>query len=214
MRAAPAVYGRPMERISLSYFDSPNSRGEECRLALVLAGVDFHDDRIPSAEWPARKATMPYGAVPVLEVGGRKLAQSNAVLRYIAREYGLEAPDPWQRALEDAVMESAEEMRMTIWQAVRSGSTPDEKIALRQALAEGPLPRWAQFIEAQIQGPFIGGDTIRVADLKLFMIHRWLTGGIIDHLPGTVLDPFPKFVQLAAAVGAHPKVAAWRARFA
>lgn len=203
-----------MEPISLSYFDSPSSRGEECRLALVLAGVDFHDDRIPSADWPARKATTPYGAVPVLKVGDRELAQSNAILRYVAREYGLESTDPWQRALEDAVMESAEEMRTTIWQTLRAGNTPEEKVAARVALAEGPLPRWGQQIEAQIQGPFVGGETIRVADLKLFMIHRWVTSGIIDHLPVTALDGFPKLVRLAAAVASHPKVAAWRARFA
>jgi len=203
-----------MERISLSYFDVPTSRGEECRLALVLAGVDFHDDRIPSADWPARKATTPYGAVPVLKVGDRELAQSNAILRYVAREYGLEASDPWQRALEDAVMESAEEIRTTIWQTLRVGSTPEEKQAARRALAEGPLPRWGQHIEAQIKGPFVGGETIRVADLKLFMVHRWVTSGVIDHLPVTVLDDFPKLGQLAAAVAAHPRVAAWRARFA
>src|SRR5688572_22285343 len=113
-----------MKPISLSYFDAPTSRGEECRLALILAGVDFHDDRIAAADWPSRKATTPYGAVPVLKVGDRVLAQSNAILRFIAREYGLEAADPWQRALEDAVMESAEEVRTTISHALRAGSTP------------------------------------------------------------------------------------------
>lgn len=152
--------------------------------------------------------------MPVLKVGDRELAQSNAILRYVAREYGLESTDPWQRALEDAVMESAEEMRTTIWQTLRAGNTPEEKVAARVALAEGPLPRWGQQIEAQIQGPFVGGETIRVADLKLFMIHRWVTSGIIDHLPVTALDGFPKLVRLAAAVASHPKVAAWRARFA
>jgi glutathione S-transferase len=31
------------------------SRGEECRLALHLAGIDFQDVRINSADWPAMK---------------------------------------------------------------------------------------------------------------------------------------------------------------
>jgi glutathione S-transferase len=37
------------------------SRGEECRLALHLAGIDFEDERINRADWPAMKEQMPYG---------------------------------------------------------------------------------------------------------------------------------------------------------
>ena len=45
----------------LTYFDAPMSRGEECRLALQLAGVDFEDHRIRREEWPAMKETTPWG---------------------------------------------------------------------------------------------------------------------------------------------------------
>lgn len=203
-----------MDTITLSYFDAPTSRGEECRLALTLAGVDFHDDRIKSADWPARKAKTPFGSVPVLTVAGRELAQSNAILRYVAREYGLESKDPWQRAQEDAVLESAEEIRMTIWQALRAGSTVEEKKAARGALAEGPIPHWGASVETLIQGPFFSGETIGVADLKLFMIVTWVSSGVIDHLPVNLLADCPKLVRLHAAVGEHPQVKAFRARYA
>jgi len=39
-----------MTKPKLTYFDAPVSRGEECRLALHLAGVDFEDIRIRSAD--------------------------------------------------------------------------------------------------------------------------------------------------------------------
>ena len=35
-----------MSKPKLTYFDAPVSRGEECRLALHLAGIDFEDVRI------------------------------------------------------------------------------------------------------------------------------------------------------------------------
>ena len=35
-----------MSKPKLIYFDAPVSRGEECRLALHLAGIDFEDVRI------------------------------------------------------------------------------------------------------------------------------------------------------------------------
>ena len=50
-----------MSKPTLIYFDAPVSRGEECRLALHLAGVEFEDRRIPSADWPALKPDTPYG---------------------------------------------------------------------------------------------------------------------------------------------------------
>ena len=57
-----------MSKPRLIYFDAPVSRGEECRLALHLAGIDFEDVRIKFADWPALKERMPYGSLPVLEL--------------------------------------------------------------------------------------------------------------------------------------------------
>ena len=59
-----------MSKPRLIYFDAPVSRGEECRLALCVAGVDFDDVRVPRADWPQMKGQMPYGALPVLELPG------------------------------------------------------------------------------------------------------------------------------------------------
>ena len=57
-----------MNKPRLTYFDFAGSRGEECRIALHLAGVDFDDERIKSADWPAMKASVPFGALPVLQM--------------------------------------------------------------------------------------------------------------------------------------------------
>jgi glutathione S-transferase len=42
-----------MSKPKLFYFDAPVSRGEECRLALHLAGIDFEDERMPYGVLPA-----------------------------------------------------------------------------------------------------------------------------------------------------------------
>ena len=57
-----------MNKPKLTYFDAPVSRGEECRLALHLAGIDFEDERINAAMWRAMKEQTPYGGRPVLEL--------------------------------------------------------------------------------------------------------------------------------------------------
>ena len=45
-----------MTKPKLTYFDSAASRGEECRLAFSIAGVDFEDERIKRGDWAALKA--------------------------------------------------------------------------------------------------------------------------------------------------------------
>ena len=79
-----------MSKPRLVYFDFAGSRGEECRIALHLAGIDFEDVRIQRADWPAMKAGTPFGSLPVLEIPGKPaLAQSNAILNFIAAQHGL-----------------------------------------------------------------------------------------------------------------------------
>ena len=88
-----------MAKPRLIYFDAPVSRGEECRLALHLAGVDFEDVRIKFEAWPALKPQTPYGAMPVFELPGRPaLAQTNAILLLIGRAHGLHPADEFEAA--------------------------------------------------------------------------------------------------------------------
>lgn len=63
---------------SLSYTSSSPT-------ALFLSGVEFVDERIDFAQWPARKPSTPYGSLPLLEWGDRQLAQSNTILRLVGR---------------------------------------------------------------------------------------------------------------------------------
>src|SRR5207247_8124967 len=87
--SAGLVTCAPMAKTKLTYFDAPISRGEECRIALHLAGVDFEDVRIKPADWPALKPQTPYGGMPIFEVAGKPpIAHVNAILPLIGRMYG------------------------------------------------------------------------------------------------------------------------------
>ncbi len=71
---------------------------------LAYAGIPFEDVRVSNADWGALKPTMPFGTMPVLDVDGRKLAQSVAVHRYVATLAGLMPSDPWGVAKADEVL--------------------------------------------------------------------------------------------------------------
>lgn len=202
-----------MADYKLSYFDMAASRGEECRLALVLAGVEFEDDRIPYADWPKRKAEMPFGAVPVLTVMGKgTLSQSNAILNYIGTLHGLRPSEPWAAARHDAVMESVEETRTKIWSGLRVGQTEDEKRAARSEMVEKVVLTWGSQIQTQLAGTFVCGEAIQVADLKVWALCQWLQSGVIEYVEREVLRPFEKLGALHRAVENDPRVAGFRAR--
>lgn len=202
-----------MNKPRLIYFDFAGSRGEECRLALHLAGVDFEDVRVPNGDWPALKPTMPFGAMPVLEIPGKPpLAHSNAILVFIGRQHGLHPADAFEAARHEALMAAVEELRHTITPTLRI-TDPERKREAREALAANELKTWGSQVEGQLgDGPFAGGTALQVADLKLYMVVRWLTSGTLDHVPTTVLDHCPKLLRLYRAVGEHPGVKAWLER--
>jgi glutathione S-transferase len=204
-----------MNKPRLTYFDFAGSRGEECRIALHLAGVDFDDQRIKSADWPAMKASVPFGALPVLQMPGKPLlAQSNAILVFIGRQHGLHPLDAFEAARHEALMSAAEELRHAIAPVLRIAD-PDQKRSAREALAANELATWGSQVEHQLgEGLFVGGQSIQVADIKLYMVVRWLTAGTLDHVPGSVLDHCPKLMRLYRAVAEHPGVKAWLAKTA
>jgi glutathione S-transferase len=202
-----------MSKPRLIYFDFAGSRGEECRIALHLAGIDFEDVRVKSSDWPALKADMPFGAMPVLEMPGKPpLAHSNAILVFIGRKDGLHPGDAFEAARHEALMSAVEELRHTITPTLRI-TDPEQKRAAREELAANELKTWGGYIERQLgAGPFIAGALLQVADIKLYMAVRWLTTGIVDHVPTAVFDEYPKLMRLYHAVSEHPGVKDWLAK--
>jgi glutathione S-transferase len=201
-----------MNKPKLIYFDAPVSRGEECRLALHLAGIDFEDVRIKGADWPAMKEQTAYGALPVLELPGRApLAHSNAILVMIGRLHGLHPSDDFDAARHEGMMQHVEDLRGVVGPTIRM-SEPEKKAA-RAELVEGYLPAWGRSAEKNILGePFFGGAKLNVADLKLHMAVRWFIGGKVDYIPATIFAGYPKLMCVHDAVRDHPGVKSWYAR--
>lgn len=202
-----------MTKPKLTYFDAPVSRGEECRLALYLAGVEFEDNRLTRDQWAALKPTTPFGGLPTLELPGKPvLGQSNAILAFIGRGHGLHPSDSFEAARHEAMMCHVEDLRAIIGPTLRMHDEAEKKKA-RLALAETSLPAWGRYAEAQIgDGPFFAGDKLHVVDLKLFIALRWLGSGSVDHVPSTIFASFPKLTRLFEAVRDDARIQAWHAR--
>lgn len=201
-----------MSKPKLTYFDAPISRGEECRLALTIAGVDFEDVRIKREDWPTLKPQTPFGSLPTFEVPGHGvLAQSNAILTLIGRRHGVHPKDDFEAARHEAILQHVEDLRAMLAPSLRMTDEAEKKKA-REALAAIQIPTWAASVEKQITGPFFAGEKIHVVDVKLFVVFRWLASGKVDHIPATIFSSYPKLSALHDAVRDHAAVRAWYAK--
>ncbi len=202
-----------MPRLVLSYFDFDGGRGEAARLVMHLGGIAFEDKRIAGKDWPALRDSMPFQAMPVLEVDGKAITQSNTIDRYLGKLAGLYPKDDWQAALVDEVMDAVEDISTKIGNTMALEAEAKKKA--REALAAGPIPRFLQQIEARLKaggGEWFVEKRLTVADLKCFLWVRWLKSGALDHIPADIVDQHaPLLAKHLERVKNHPKIAAYYA---
>lgn len=200
-----------MPKLVLTYFDFDGGRGEPARLALHLGGIAFEDRRVGFEEWEALRDRMPFRALPVLEVDGRALAQSNSINRYVGRLAGLYPEDALQAFLCDEVMDAVEDMDTPIGNTIDLPA--DEKKKAREDLAAGLIPRYLGQLQARLEaagGEYFADRRLTVGDLKAWMMVRWLRGGVLDYLPTDLVDRVaPLLVQHAGRLASHPAIAAY-----
>jgi|SRR5262245_38156249 len=203
-----------MAKLKLSYFDFHGGRGEPARLALSIGGIAFEDDRVQTSDWERRKGDTPFGTLPVLEVDGQIVAQSNAINRYVGKLADLYPSDPWQAALCDEAMEAVEDIANKINATL---FLPEEhKKAQREALVGGPIPFYLTRLQQRLEahgGRYFAANRLSVADLKVFVWIRHLRSGALDHVPTDLPDRVaPKLVEHYERVKNDPGVKAYYAK--
>jgi glutathione S-transferase len=184
-------------------------RGEVARVAFAAGGIAFEDDRIPFKEWPSRKPTTPFRAIPVLHVDDTVLVQSNSINRYVGKLVGLYPEDALQAAFCDETMDLIEDAGIAMV-ATFSIQDEEEKKKARQALADGTFTIIAKGLAARLAergGEWFADRRFTVADIKVFLWVRHLRSGNIDHVPVDLLERIaPALIAHFDRVNAHPKV--------
>lgn len=204
-----------MPQLKLTYFDMHGGRAEPVRLALHIGGVSFEDHRFTHGQFAEIRKTTPFGQVPVLEVDGVQVTQTDSMLRYAGRLTGLYPDDTYQALLCDEVMFVVEEAGIKMGPTFRM--TGDEQKEARLALVNGSIPVYLRWLAQQLAmhgGAFFAGGSLSVADLKVFVDIRGLNSGRFDHIPSDLVE------QVAPSLNAHmeriahlPAVQAYYAKF-
>lgn len=194
---------QPVSSLRLRYFPF-SGRAAPIRDTLNIGQIEFEDDHIPWEKFGELRATgeFPFGGVPVLDVqttsGKVCSAQSNAILRFAGRLANLYPVDDILKALKvDEVMDAGEEINMLMDPSIMEQDA-QKKMAMRKVLAEQTLPEWIKYFERLLitngNTGFMVGDTLTVADLKLYWIIDWLISGLLDGIPTTLIDSYSNIV--------------------
>jgi glutathione S-transferase len=201
-------------KLKLTYFDFHGGRGEVARLAMHIGAVAFEDERVKPSDWPARKASTPFGGMPVLEIDGQLVAQCNGINRFTGKLAKLYPDDPLQAAFCDEAMDAVEDISSQVG-ATMWITDDEEKQRRRKALVDGPIPFYLRALAsrlAQRGGVWFADGRLTVADLKVFLWIRHLKSGHLDHIPADLTDQVaPSLVEHFERVKNHPAVKAYYA---
>ncbi|MGB0669462.1 MAG: glutathione S-transferase family protein [Porticoccaceae bacterium] len=177
-----------MAQFKLTYFDFDGGRAEPARLALKLGGLRFEDVRIPIPDWDQYRDQFRYRQLPEFEVNGKWLNQSNAIARYIGRLTGYYPEDPWEAALCDAIVDTADDTMKRLIDTFTMAE--NEKKAVREELVATTLPMFLSGLHQSLLeqgGTFFADNHLSIADLKVYVMVNDLTNGHLDDIPTTLV---------------------------
>jgi len=163
----------------LEYFDVPG-RGYAIRVALKYGGISFEDKRIPFSEWPKLKPTTPYQSVPLITIDGKIYAQSNAILRYVAKFTGLYPTDDILALEVDEICDASEDIGTIITSSLFVKG--EEFKTNREKINNTILPEWLGKVEKRLEqfgsNDSVTGKGLTMADLKLCTEINWIKSGL------------------------------------
>jgi len=204
--------------IKIYYSHLPFWRAEVLRVSLFIKDIPFEDVRISREEFinliktgflPNGKRS-PFHQLPVIEVDGEIIGQTGAIARYCGKVSNLYADDKLKAAKIDQIIDAATDITNVVSPTIREKDEV-KKMEDRKILVNKLLPRWFRYLENLLLEDdstwFV--EKMTIADIAMWRLLGWLTSGIIDGIPTSIIDDFPKLKNIHHQVHTHPKVQEW-----
>ncbi len=183
--------------MSYTLFGSPKSRTFRVMWMMAELGLDY--ELVPVApQSPEIRAVSALGKVPVLQVDGEMIADSTAILTFLADKHGaLTAPaGSVERAKQDAMtFRILDDIETQLWTAARhSFILPEaERVPEVKATCRAEYKRNVDKLMGEIDGPFVMGEAFTIPDIILTHLANWAisakfpepSGAFAAYLKGT-----------------------------
>ena len=204
--------------IKIYYSHLPFWRAEVLRVSLFIKDIPFEDVRVSREEFihliktgflPNGKRS-PFHQLPVIEVDDKIIGQTGAIARYCGKVSNLYSDDMLKAAKIDQIIDAATDITNVVSPTIREKNEV-KKMEDRKVLVNKLLPRWFRYLENLLSEDdstwFV--EKMTIADIAMWRLLGWLTSGIIDGIPTSVVDDFPKLKNIHHQVHTHPKVQEW-----
>ena len=204
--------------IKIFYSHLPFWRAEVLRVSLFIKDIPFEDVRVSKEEFihliktgflPNGKRS-PFHQLPVIEVEDKIIGQTGAIARYCGKISNLYADDMFKAAKIDQIIDAATDITNVVSPTIREKDEV-KKMEDRKVLVNKLLPRWFRYLEDLLSEDdstwFV--EKMTIADIAMWRLLGWLTSGIIDGIPTSIVDDFPKLKNIHHQVHTHPKVQEW-----
>jgi glutathione S-transferase len=202
-----------MTNLKLTYFDFHGGRAEPARLAMHIGRIPFTDNRIASRDFQEVRKTTPLNQLPTLHVNEVQVTQSDAITRYVGKRTGLYPADEYQALLCDEILGGLEDVNVKI--GATFGLSGDELKSARETLVKEVLPKYLRWLDKQLEdhgGEYFADNRLTIADLKAFVVLRWLGSGALDHIPTSLVeDVAPRLKAYANRIAMLPAIAQYYA---
>ena len=203
---------RPKSPVIRLYTQARNPFSEKVAAALGLKKLAF--ERVISEDPEDVKRWSPIArTLPVLEIDGAAVTQSNAMCRYVGKMADLYPDDDLQALYCDEAMDAIEDLLHYIVHTF--GLQGDELKRARKKLADGWLSVYLRGLDELLTrggGDFFADNRMTVADLKVFMQTKSLLAGTLDHVPTDIVERLaPGLVGHKKRIESDPRVVAYYA---
>ena len=205
--------------IKIYYSHTPFWRAEVLRVSLFISNTPFEDVRITREEFINMIKTgylpngkkVPFHQLPVIEVDGEMIGQTGAIARYCGKISNLYSNDNINAAKIDQIIDAATDITNLVSPTIRE-KDEQKKVEDRLILKNKLLPRWFRYLEnilSESASDWFVENKMTIADIAMWRLLGWLISGIIDGIPTTIVDSYPKLKNIHTNVHHHPKVQEW-----
>lgn len=195
----------------LVYFNG-RGRAEINRLLFASAGVEYEDVRA-AEDWTTKyKAASPTGQAPYLYVDDVIIAQSLAIARYLAREFGCYGSGSLEAGKIDMIVDSVDELGVTYGRVCFAEG--EVKAKLEKQFVD-KIPSVLNMLETYIKangGGHVVGSKVSLADLAIMHYMSDMMVGPAAELGKAVkegVDKHPNVAQLIDKVANLPNIKQW-----
>nr|XP_022920499.1 glutathione S-transferase-like [Onthophagus taurus] len=187
----------------LTYF---NSKGlsETIRLMFKYGDIEFEDVRIERVDWPKLKLDAPFGEMPFYEEDGKRVNQSGAISRYVAKKVKLVGKDDWEDLEIDSIVDTLTDIRTKIIKALLE---PNEEVKskLIKVLIEETFPFYLERLNKQAVGGYFINGKLTWADF-----HGLIILEAVELVTKKKLNPdYPNLAKVIENVTNIPQIKKW-----